>query len=208
MTRARCRWIAAALAALGSLSRAAPARADRRPTLASDGFYVGARLDPGVAMLAGWDLDIYLSRSRMVSLGPGASLSVLGTAVSGGRQQDFLLTADVLRLKVGATTANGELRPFFLVGGGFSFVRLTDYVESNVTVTTPGEPAGVTHTGDQHYVRVEEFAPVVTVGAGTDLFTNGPIGITALLASHIRVVGSARMPDVWLDVAIGLRFGL
>lgn len=94
------------------------------PRIASDGFYVGWRVEPGAALTLAYDLDIYLTRDRVLALGPAVAFSFLGTSgAEFGRRQDYLLTVDVMRLKV-ALRENGEFRPFLTVGGGFNYVHL------------------------------------------------------------------------------------
>src|SRR5690606_37007095 len=153
------RWapIAASLAALLLFSGHAHAR---EPRIASDAFYVGARIDPGVALLAGWDLDVYLSRDRAWSLGPGVMLSVLGTGERAGMEQDFMLSADVLRLKIQVSEPGGSWRPYLMLGGGFSYAQLPAQTEDEVT-----------------FDELEKFTPMLTVGFGGDLFAGGSWGL-------------------------------
>ncbi len=183
------RWapIAACLAAL-LFSGDAHAR---EPRIASDAFYVGARIDPGVALLAGWDLDVYLSRDRSWSLGPGLMLSVLGTGERAGMEQDLMISADILRLKVQVNEAGGEWRPYLMVGGGFSYVQLPEQTEDEVT-----------------FAELEKFTPMLTVGFGGDLFAGGSWGLAMLLATHFHLSGEERLPLAWAEVALGIRFGI
>src|ERR1035437_5146746 len=102
-----------ALVAGGVIMAPHTALADRRPTMATDAFYVGVRLDPGAALVFAWDLDVYLLRNRAISVGPGVSLSLLGSPATGGRTQDLLVAADVVRLKVGVNSPGHDWRPFF-----------------------------------------------------------------------------------------------
>jgi hypothetical protein len=200
------RRVASVAAAIGAVCAARDARADRRPTLATDGFYVGMRVDPGVALLAGWDLDVYLMRDRIISIGPGVTLGVLGSPAAPGRQQDLQLAVDVARFKVGLNAPGGEWRPFAMLGAGFSYTRLAEQRVAGVSVTPAGGGAAV--SGEQVFPTLEEFAPIISFGAGADLFMNGPLGVTVLFASHFHPTGSPRVPDVWVDLALGIRFGL
>jgi hypothetical protein len=177
------------------------AEADRRPRLASDAFYVGMRVDPGIGLLAAWDLDIYLQRDRAVSLGPGISVAVLGTEDdTGGRNQDFLLCADILRFKVGVNEPGGEWHPYFMLGIGFLYARLPAQVEPI------GEAMGMPVT--RNHVELEEFAGMLTFGAGADLFSDGPWGLALIWQNRYRLSGNSRIPDVWSELAIGIRFGI
>ena len=169
------------------------AEADKRPRLASDAFYVGMRVDPGVALQAAWDLDIYLDRERSVSLGPGVSVAVLGNEQERGRDQDFLLCADVLRFKVGVNDPGGAWHPYFMLGVGFLYARL---------------PAQVDETLMRMFDELEEFAGLMSFGAGADLFSEGPWGLALLWTSRFRLSGSSRLPSEWMELAIGIRFGI
>jgi hypothetical protein len=181
------------------------AEADRRPRLASDAFYVGMRVEPGIALLAAWDLDIYLQRDRAVSLGPGVSVAVLGTEDNtDGHNQDFLLCADILRFKVGVNEAGGEWHPYFMLGIGFLYARLPAQ-EEGIRLTT-GDPLPMEVTR-QHPV-LEEFAGMLTFGAGADLFSDGPWGLALIWQNRYRLSGNSRIPDVWSELAIGIRFGI
>jgi hypothetical protein len=172
------------------------AQADRRPRLASDAFYVGMRVDPGVGLLAAWDLDIYLQRDRALSLGPGISVAVLGTETSeGGRDQDFLLCADILRFKVGVNEPGGGWHPYFMLGIGFLYARLPAQPETFPLFTHP-HPA------------LEEFAGLLTFGAGADLFADGPWALALIWQNRYRLSGTSRIPDVWSELALGIRFGI
>lgn len=183
------------------------ARADRRPNMATDAFYVGARVDPGAALVFAWDLDVYLLRNRALSIGPGVSLSLLGTPATQGRYQDLLVAADVLRFKVGVNSPGHEWRPFFLAGGGFSYARLPDQYDTGVTVVPSTDHHGMPTVGDVHYAALERFAPMLTFGGGVDLFFDGPVGVTLLWSNHISLSPIPRMPDVWMEVSLGIRFG-
>jgi hypothetical protein len=195
-----------ALAFVATLAVPEAARADRRPTVATDGVYVGGRIEPGIALLAGWDLDIYLARGRQLSIGPGLSLAVFGTESNvAGRAQDLLLTVDVVRFKLGLGSPGAATRPFVMVGGGFSYVRLREELQHDALVLN----ADHTWTrGDVAIPAVDGFAPIATLGAGVDVFPDARFGFTALMAAHIHPIGSDRMPLLWFDMAVGFRFGL
>jgi hypothetical protein len=172
------------------------AQADKRPRLASDAFYVGMRVDPGVALQAAWDLDIYLDHERSVSLGPGVSVAVLGTEQSRGRDQDFLLCADVLRFKVGVNEPGGAWHPYFMLGVGFLYARMPEQTWMLDEMTSRSFP------------ELEEFAGLMSFGAGADLFSEGPWGLALLWTTRFRLSGTSRLPDEWMELAIGIRFGI
>src|SRR3990172_12997653 len=89
--RALSRLVLVAALAASICVGVAPARADGPPRIASDAFWVGVRFGPDGALSAGYDLDVYLTDDRAVSLGPGATVSVLGKDAPFGQRQDFLL---------------------------------------------------------------------------------------------------------------------
>lgn len=187
---------------LGVLTALLPstAEADKRPRLASDAFYVGMRLDPGVALQAAWDLDIYLDRERSVSLGPGISIAVLGTEQEQGRDQDFLLCADVIRFKVGVNEPGGAWHPYFMLGVGFTYARLPAQTWVIDGMAMP--PVA------RSYPELEEFAGLMTFGAGADLFSDGPWGLALIWQNRFRLSGSSRLPHEWMELAVGIRFGI
>lgn len=181
------------------------ARADRRPSIASDAFYVGMRVGPGVALVGAWDLDVYLSRSRAVSLGPGVSVALLGSEAQPGERQNVLVMGDVLRLKVQLNEAGGVWRPYFLVGGGAGFVWLRAEDNPSVTVTPPG---GTPVTGRIAYGEVSEFFPAMVAGMGADLYLTNHVALAFCALSRFRLTGTERLPDAWAEMNVGVRFGL
>lgn len=167
------------------------ARAEDEPTSISDGLYVGARVDPGVALLAGWDLDVYLRDDRAWSLGPGVFVAVLGVGERHGMDQELLVAVDALRFEMQMSEAGGVWRPFVVVGGGASYARLR----------AQGEPPA-------RLPAAEKITALATIGGGADLFTGGPWALSTLVQARIHLWGSDRLPVVWLEIATGVRFGL
>ena len=190
--------------ALGALVTT-EARADRRPSIASDAFYVGMRVGPGVALVGAWDLDVYLSRSRAVSLGPGVSVALLGSETRPGERQNVLVMGDVLRLKVQLNEAGGVWRPYFLLGGGAGFVWLRAEDNPALTVTPPG---GAPVTGRVAYAEVNEFFPAMVAGMGADIYVTNHVAIAFCALSRFRLTGTDRLPDAWAEMNLGVRFGL
>lgn len=185
----------------------AVAEARDRPSVATDAFYVGTRLAPGAALLAGWDLDVYLSRDRAVSIGPGVSVAVLGPDSPAGTAQDILVAVDVARFKLQVNSAGDEWRPYFMVGGGFAWVCQPGDTEGSVTITI-GEGPDDTATGARRYPARERFLGIVSFGAGADLFVGGPWALSAAVVTHVRAGDIARLPELWADLMLGIRFGL
>ncbi|MDP3278879.1 MAG: hypothetical protein Q8Q09_27050 [Deltaproteobacteria bacterium] len=183
--------LAAALA-LGLLSHDAHAVGDpeRRPTLLSDGFYLGARGEPGWALLAGWDLDVYPTADRAVSLGPAVTVTALSTDALSLRTQRVMVSVDAVRLKVGLNYPGGLFRPFALVGGGFLW---TQFALRELPLATAPD---------------ESFAGHMVVGAGADIWGRRSFGVTVMSLTRIRVVGPERLPLAWFEASIGFRVGL
>ena len=167
------------------------ARADDRPTLVSDAFYVGARVEPGWALSLGWDVDIYPTSDRAVSFGPGISVTTLTSdPTPSPRAQDVMVSVDAVRFKIGLNHPGGLFRPFAVVGGGFSWTRFSQRITS---------PMGA---------HDEQFSGLFTVGAGADVWGRGRFGITTLLLTRVRATASDRLPSAWFELGVGFRFGL
>lgn len=181
--------------------------ARERPTVATDAFVIGTRLVPRAALLAGWDLDVYLTHDRALSLGPAVSVAVLGPSASGGAEQKLLVAVDVARLKIGVNEAGGEWRPYFMLGGGFSYVHLTEQADPDVTVRLALD-GGTDATGERRYEEVKKFLGILSFGAGADLFVGGPWALTLAMTTHVRLGGLDRMPELWEELTAGIRFGL
>ncbi len=187
----RVNRIAFALVAFVALTaQSSESRAERRPIILSDGFYVGVRAEPGWALSGAWDLDVYPVADRVVSLGPSVAVNVLSTDPNPLRRQDVMVSVDVLQLKVGLNHPGGFFRPFVLVGGGFSWLRWT----------VPEAPL----------VRAvdEGFLGLLTVGVGADIWGTSRFGVTILNHTRVRLTGSDRVPLVWAEFFVGVRVGL
>jgi hypothetical protein len=207
--RSLLRFFAPALAALAStsvLACAGTAVAQAPPIRAvSDAIYLGARAEPGGAWSFAYDLDILVSdASTGISLGPSFSVSFAGqSGTDQGQRQEYLLACDFLRARISVVQWYG-LRIMALVGAGMTFVSLY-------------EQASVPHTArleDGTEVVVSEtfpslFAPgaLLTLGAGADWYWDANWGLAAYVVSHIRLDDQPRMPALWIEVGIGLRFG-
>ncbi|MEC7525365.1 MAG: hypothetical protein VYE22_36110 [Myxococcota bacterium] len=186
---------------------AAPARADDHPTLASDGVFVGVRLEPGAALSLGYDLDVYLTGDRVLSVGPAASFSFLGEdGADLGQRQDWLLAIDVLRLKVALDDGHGAARPYIFLGGGLYYASLPEQR------STPREvflvPDGTPATAELRFPGGDHYGGLLSSGLGLDVYFADGFGVAAVLASHVRLSDDGRVPDFWAELAVGLRFGL
>lgn len=183
------------------------ALADERPTIASDGLFIGTRLEPGAALLFGYDLDIYLTGDRFISLGPAVSFAFLDEdGVELGRRQDWLLTVDFLRLKVSLIGGEGEFRPYLFLGGGMTYASLPqqETEERDVLVLPDETPA----TAIVRYPEIEDFGAQISAGAGLDMYLLDNFALAIGLAAHIRLTEQERLPLSWAEVLAGIRFGL
>jgi hypothetical protein len=181
------------------------ARADF-PTTASDGLFVGVRMEPGAGLLFGYDLDIYLTGDRMFSLGPAAMVTVLDSeGADQGRRQDFMVTVDALRFKLALNNGQGELRPFLFVGGGFYYASLPQQQSGLMPVTlADGSPSSARRV----FAALEDFGGHVSFGGGFDYYFADSWGLTLGYAIHVRVTEQERVPRFWSELAAGIRFGL
>src|SRR4051794_33538176 len=126
------RAVPALVVLVAVLSFAAEARAHRRTRLASDGLYLGARIGPGIAPLAAWDLDVYLSPPHVASIGPAVSIAMLASEPAApGMRQTLLLTVDVFRFKLGLAPPRSQVRPFVSLGAGFMYAQLPEQSRAN-----------------------------------------------------------------------------
>lgn len=194
-----------ALAVLAAASIAAPAQADEYPTVASDGLFVGARLEPGGALLLGYDLDVYLTGDRILSLGPTATFSFLGEdGADQGRRQDWLLTIDFLRLKVGLA-GSGRVRPYLALGGGMTYASLPEQTSGPIEVVLPD---GTITTAERRFAATEDFGGQLSMGGGLDVYFLSNLAFSISIAAHVRLHEQERLPLFWSELMAGLRFGL
>lgn len=182
------------------------ALADEFPTIASDGLFVGARLEPGGALLLGYDLDVYLTGDRVLSLGPAVTFSFLGDdGAQLGRRQDWLLTIDFLRLKVAVNDGTGQVRPYLSLGGGMTYASLP-VQESGPHMVVLSD--GTLANASLRYSSTEDFGGQISAGVGADFYLVDNLGIALAIVTHLRLSQQDRLPLFWAEVMIGLRFGL
>ncbi len=185
----------------------APARALAHPRVASDGIFIGGRLEPGGALALAYDLDIYLTGDRLLSLGPAATFSFLGEdGRELGRQQDFLFAVDVLRFKVALNGGDNWARPYLFLGGGFYYASLPEQRSDpyDVFVLPDGTPA----TAELRFSAIEDVAGLASAGGGLDLYFIENLAVAFVLTTHLRIGDQARVPLFWAEALVGLRFGL
>jgi hypothetical protein len=192
---------AAALCAL------APDSAFAHPRIASDGIYIGARLEPGVAAAAAYDLDIYLTGDRFVSLGPAVSFSGLGEeGVDQGRRQEYLFAVDVLRVKVALNGGTDWVRPYLLAGGGFYYASLPEQRSAPRDVFLV--PDGTAAVAELRYGALGVWGGLASVGAGADFYVVDSFALGLVLVAHVRLDDQERMPRFWSEALVGVRFGV
>jgi hypothetical protein len=185
----------------------APSPASAHPTVASDGIYIGARLEPGAALALAWDLDIYLTGDRLLSLGPAVSFAFLGEdGRELGRQQDYLFSVDVLRFKLSLNGGDDWARPYLFLGGGFYYAFLPEQRSDphDVFLLPDGTPA----TAELRYERIEDLAGLASAGGGVDLYVLDSFAIAASVVTHLRIGDQNRIPLFWAEALVGIRFGL
>lgn len=200
--RASRAWAAAFVGA--ALLLAPAAASARRPAVATDAFYVGTRLAPGAALTGAWDLDVYLTRNRLLSVGPSVSLSVLADSEPAGQAIDLFVGVDVVRIKIGVNEPGGAFRPFFLLGGGFYYAQ---FPEERTQVRVAGAD-GMPVTGEVVLPEDDEFGGLVTFGFGADLFIDGPWALTLVSQNRARASTQDRVPELSTELLVGVRFGL
>ncbi|RLB52270.1 MAG: hypothetical protein DRJ42_15340 [Deltaproteobacteria bacterium] len=171
------------LVVISSLTSVAAAEG---PLYSSDGVYAGAAVGSGVALVVGYDLDVYLSPTRRFSLGPGFAATFFGAEAPDDQRQDYTLEVDPLRFKV-QVGDGAAVRPYGLLAVGFVYGRFP--------------AAGGLAVGDA-------YAATMTVGAGADFWLEEHWALTTLLQSRLRLSAADRLPIVWVELAAGVRFGM
>lgn len=194
--------LSAVLAVLG-----APAAAGAQQPIhaTSDAIYVGVRAEPGAAYLLAYDLDILVSDAETgISIGPSISVSFGGASSTDlGRLQEWLVTADFLRARATVARAGG-FRLMALLGAGMYFVALEDQrTAPHLALLEDGTEVTVS----EHHAWA--FAPgaVITGGLGADWYWSDQWGISAYAVGHLRLDEQPRMPALWLEIGLGVRFG-
>jgi hypothetical protein len=134
-------------------------------------------------------------------------VAVLGPEADAGFTQEILVAVDVARFKLQVNSAGEEWRPYFMIGGGFAWVRLPERNEEGVTISTGGGPDDDV-TGTRSFAKVERFLGIFSFGAGADVFVGGPWALTLAMFTHVRGGDVERVPELWADLMLGLRFGL
>lgn len=175
-------------------------------------FHALLRLGDGAGFGGSYHFDLCDDAFDPVRIGFGASIAFpFVETESAPNIRDFLITADVVRL----TWYTDE--PFHLITaiGGY-FVDLPAQMAAPTTFLFED---GTTATTRAVYSRDWRFGPVVTVGVLYEHFmfgsrydserrtANPDAGVSVRLVAHARLDDYARVPPVWLELSLGIRFG-
>jgi hypothetical protein len=196
--------VLALLAALALVVVASPAAAqDRHDT--TEALYVGGRFDPGAAWLVGYDLEIELGTPCGFNLGPSASVAFGG--LDGNEQrQDLLATLDVLRgrfLLDEHHCGSCGYRLQALLGAGMYFAMHGAAEIPRAYVNDNGDTVPVL----ERYTEEWRFGAQVSGGMSADWWFSSEWAITGVLAFHVRLDDYSRMPGIWAEAGLGIRFG-
>jgi len=195
---------ALAVPALALALFAAPAMAqDRHDT--TEALLIGGRFDPGAAWLVAYDLEIELGTPCGFNLGPSASVA-FGGLDGGPQRQDVLATLDVLRgrfLLDQHSCGSCGYRLQALVGAGMYFAMHGAAEIARVYENENHETIPVLERFEQEW----RFGAQVSAGMSADWWFTHDWGITGMLAFHVRLDDYARMPGIWAEAGLGIRFG-
>ena len=181
------------------------ARAQQAIYRTSDAIYVGFRGEPGAAFLLAYDLDILVTDPASgVSLRPSASFSFGGQSSADlGRRQEWLLSADYLRVRV-TLFQNYGFRAMALLGAGMWFAALHEQVgDPRAVLLEDGTPA----IAREVHPWALLYGAVLTGGVAADWYFTDYLGITAFLVGHARLDDQSRMPGLWIEAGLGGRWG-
>ena len=200
------RLFAAALAVIASLAVGASASAQSAAIHGvSDALYVGARAEPGGAWNFAYDLDILVTDAASgVSLGPSFSVAFGGSSSNDlGRRQEYLLAADFLRVRVTLWQGYG-FRGMALAGAGMTLASLHDQSSApHDALLADGTKVVVT----DHHPYLLAPGAMLTLGVGADWYFDSHWGLCIFLVGHIRLDDQPRLPALWVELGVGVRFG-
>lgn len=190
----------AALLVLSLSLLASPALAQRRST--THALWVGGRFEPGAALNVGYDLEVELGTSCGFNLGPSLSVAWLGSD-GGERRQDLLATLDLLRgrfLLDEHDCGSCGYRLQALLGAGGYFVTSPAF-----STEDPKLPQVLRST--ESAPEVWRFGAQISGGLSADWWLSREVAATGLLVFHVRLDDFARMPAIWAEAGLGMRFG-
>ncbi len=192
------------LATLASTTLVSRASAqDRHDT--TEAVYFGGRFDPGAAWLVGYDLEIELGTPCGFNLGPSASVA-FGGGDGGAQRQDLLATLDVLRARFLLDEhhcGSCGYRLQALVGAGMYLAMHGATDVARTYVNDNGDTIPVLERFSEEW----RFGAQVSAGMSADWWFTREWALTGVLAFHVRLDDYARMPGIWAEAGIGIRFG-
>lgn len=194
--------LALALVVTNALASRAAAQ-DRHDT--TEAVYFGGRFDPGAAWLVGYDLEIELGTPCGFNLGPSASVA-FGGGDGGAQRQDLLATLDVLRgrfLLDEHRCGSCGYRLQALVGAGMYFAMHGSADIARTYVNDNGDTIPVIERFSEEW----RFGAQVSAGMSADWWFTREWALTGVLAFHVRLDDYARMPGIWAEAGLGIRFG-
>ncbi len=204
-TRARALApLAFTLAALASTLWVSEAHAQRRHDT-TEALLVGGRFDPGAAWLVAYDLEIELHTPCGFNLGPAASVA-FGGLDGDAQRQDLLASLDVLRgrfLLDEHHCGSCGYRLQALLGAGMYFVMHGAAELPRVYVNDNGDSVPLL----ERFAAEWRFGAQLTGGMSADWWFSEEWAITGMLAFHVRLDDYARMPGIWAEASLGIRFG-
>ncbi len=176
---------------------------DRHDT--TEALLVGGRFDPGAAWLVAYDLEIELGTSCGFNLGPSASVA-FGGLDGGSQRQDVLASLDILRgrfLLDQHSCGSCGYRLQALLGAGMYFALHSAAEIPRIYENDNGETLSVI----ERFAEEWRFGAQLTGGMSADWWFTHDWGITGMLAFHVRLDDYARMPGIWAEAGLGIRFG-
>jgi len=171
----------------------------------TEAIYVGGRFDPGAAWLVGYDLEIELHTSCGFNLGPSASVA-FGGQDGNEQRQDLLATLDVLRARFLLDEhhcGSCGYRLQALVGAGMYFAMHGAAQIARTYENDNGEIIPVLEGFSDEW----RFGAQVSAGMSADWWFTREWALTGVLAFHVRLDDYARMPGIWAEAGLGIRFG-
>lgn len=192
------------LLALAPFLASGVAHAQRRHDT-TEALLVGGRFDPGAAWLVAYDLEIELGTPCGFNLGPSASVA-FGGQDGDQQRQDLLATLDVLRgrfLLDEHHCGSCGYRLQALLGAGLYYVMHGAAEIPRTYVNDNGDMVPVL----ERFAADWRFGAQVTGGMSADWWFTSEWAITGMLAFHVRLDDYARMPGIWAEASLGIRFG-
>lgn len=169
---------------------------DRHST--THALWLGGRFDPGAAWNVGYDLEVELDTPCGFNLGPSVAVA-FGGGDGGAERQDLLVSLDLLRgrflLDESSCGSCGYRLQALLGAGGYLVINPALPDPSLGSKTNVLEP------------DAWRFGAQVTGGLSADWWMERTWGFTGLLAFHVRLDDWSRMPAIWAEAGLGLRFG-